>query len=83
MHSLVLGEHGLYTGKYGSSITMWGENLYINESCPCATTYRLDMTQVISNPRAQVLEAFHFLHGTTIDYNCEVQLTGATPGDAH
>ena len=40
-------------------------------------------SQVISNPQAQVLEAFHLLLGTTVDYDCEAQLTGATPGDAH
>ena len=40
-------------------------------------------SQVISNPQAQVLEEFHLLQGTTVEYDCEAQLAGATTGDAH
>ena len=40
-------------------------------------------SEVISNPQAQVLEAFHLLQGTTVEYDCESQLAGATPRDAH
>ena len=70
-----------------SASTMWGEkSVYKSKLSPCPTTHRLDVTrpsQVISNPQAQVLEAFHLLQGTTVDYDCEAQLTGATPRDAH
>ena len=68
-----------------SASTMWGEkSVYKSKLSPCPTTHRLDVTrpsQVISNPQAQVLEAFHLLQGTTVDYDCESQLAGATPGE--
>ena len=78
---------GLIQGKYGTGITMWGKKS-VNKSklSPCPTTHRFDMTgpgEVITNPQTQVFEAFHLFQGTTVDQDCESQLAGATPGDAH
>ena len=66
------GNMGLMQGEYGTSITIWGgkKSAYKSKLSSCPPTHRLNMTgpsQVISNPQAQVLEAFYLLLGTTVD----------------
>ena len=46
------------------------KSAYKSKLSSCPPTHRLNMTgpsQVISNPQAQVLEAFYLLLGTTVD----------------